>query len=1097
MRVLVVLLIGTITLSCRGPVTAAWRRAARYASHRDSDRHTRDAAARIGASTTSTRMAIARQGHNELATALKVRHGRRWRYRQPWLLLTGEDTTITSLLPSLAENGYLITDDVVVLREPRPIEEPPDASWLQQLARLRRRRPVDGVVLVVPVGAVGSARDASRDAPAFSATLQRIASTLHWSAPIYVLHVGGVHHDQSPVVGCEWAHVGDAEVAQADLWALRNQLAEQGVWDIADHPDDIGYTAAISRLLDVRSAPLANWLAALAARRLLLRGAFFAPGQPKKGERQPLQQLPIWPHLGALARRDRGRRVGFHPITVVSTMILALIGLWTCGMLISGWTNANALRQSQVAVQALDTGHDAARIRALLALQQRISLYEERARHHTPLFTRFGLNHDGVTLDILWQRYAPAARSLLTTPARLALEASLKNLGQMRADALQSHDAQRHGYDQLKTYLMLADPQRVDAPFLATHMTDAFPMVTSMPPGEWQDTSQRLAVFFANHLATHPDWRITPSVALITTARGTLINQIGLANADDTLYRAVMDGVHGKYADVSLPVLLNGTDAQDLFSTAASVPGHYTRAAWDGMIAEAIDKAASERHVQSDWVLTDGNAVAVPESDPSRVDDIKRRLTARYFAEYAAAWQHMLNSIQWQPAPNLNAAIDQLTRLTDAQTSPLIALMKSVQSQAQAGRRTKAIGDELVHRAQSLIGRKDEELASSFANPLDAAFGPLLALMGDSGGATAHDANSTDNTASLNGVSLQSYLTSATTMRLKLQQIGNSPDAQTMARALAQAVFQGKLSDLAQVREQAALTAASLGSAWSGFGDALFARPLDGAWQTILQPAAASLNELWRASLAMPFNSAFDGRYPFYDTNADASFAELGRYVKPSTGLIARFLTVELAGVLTQQGDQWVPNGLAPQTLAFDPTFLAAMQQMSVLGARLYAQGDAGYHFEVMPQPTPNVTRSQLTVDKQQVVYFNQQETWSPIAWPGDGLNGHTALTWQTLDAGVRQAFDETGDWAFLRLLAKAKVKPLDSTRYELTWVQPDAEPLRYVLRTHVGDGPLDLLKLRGFKLPERIFISQEPSSVARNNAGPSTLPLPMELTAP
>nr|WP_240669200.1 type VI secretion IcmF C-terminal domain-containing protein [Dyella sp. M7H15-1] len=75
-------------------------------------------------------------------------------------------------------------------------------------------------------------------------------------------------------------------------------------------------------------------------------------------------------------------------------------------------------------------------------------------------------------------------------------------------------------------------------------------------------------------------------------------------------------------------------------------------------------------------------------------------------------------------------------------------------------------------------------------------------------------------------------------------------------------------------------------------------------------------------------------------------------------------------------------------------------------------------------------------------------------------MNGHAALTWQTLDAGVRQAFDATGDWAFLRLLAKADVKPLDSTRYELVWKQPDAESLRYVLRTQVGAGPLDLLEL-------------------------------------
>ncbi|WP_244104537.1 hypothetical protein [Burkholderia ambifaria] len=78
-------------------------------------------------------------------------------------------------------------------------------------------------------------------------------------------------------------------------------------------------------------------------------------------------------------------------------------------------------------------------------------------------------------------------------------------------------------------------------------------------------------------------------------------------------------------------------------------------------------------------------------------------------------------------------------------------------------------------------------------------------------------------------------------MRLKLQQIASSRDAQAMARSLAQAVFQGKLSELAQARDDAALTAASLGTAWAGFGNTVFAQPLEAAWQTILQPVAASM----------------------------------------------------------------------------------------------------------------------------------------------------------------------------------------------------------------------------------------------------------------
>ena len=1111
-RVLVVVLIGALALSTRGLLEGAWHWVANHAPYRDGDRHTRDAMAQMGALKASTAPIVAQQRRDRLALALRDRHGRRWRYRQPWLLLTGNDAAIARLLPELAEHGFLIADDVVLLWHANDAHGRPNDAWLKQLYRLRRRRPVDGLVLVLDD--VSDRPAPAQGFPEPNLNLMRVAQTLHWSAPIYVLDMASpdeVSDGATPMAGCEFAPNAAAHAIEADLLTLRDRLARLGVHRLGDNLRDV-YVARLSQRLDERAAPLAAWIAQLATRRWPMRGVFFTPFPAKSVEDTEASTLvlpPVWSHLSRLAHLDRGRRVGMHPITVGSAIALAILGVWTGGMLISALANARDIDRSRQIVRSLDAGDDAARLRSLLALQQRIGLYDERMQRRTSGLHGFGLNRDRETLDALWSRYASASRARLIAPVQTSLESSLIALGKTRADALQDSDAQRRNYNLLKTYLMLADPARADASFLAEQIAAAWPAVAAMRPGEWRDTSHRLASFFATHLKAHPAWRIQPSETLVATARSTLVNQIGLANADDTIYRSIIDSVRGKYADLSLPSLLHGTDAQGLFSSSASVPGVYTRAAWDGMIEAAIDKAANERQVDNDWVLTGTSARnlgaaavngAATAGDAKRIaTDLEQRLRARYFADYTAAWQYMLNSLQWHPAANLNAAIDQLARLSDAQTSPLMALMKAVQVQAQAGRPRQALGDTLVRRAQGLIGQ-DDRSAGPMTYPLDQSFGPLLALMGEPGAATANRANNANGhpePSTLSGVSLQRYLTAATTMRLKLQQIGGSPDAQAMARSLAQAVFQGKLSDLSQVREQAALTAASLGSAWAGFGNALFLRPLDGAWHTILQPAAASLNDIWRASLAAPFNSAFDGRYPFYDTNADASFAELGRYVRPTSGLLVRFLTVELAGVLSQQGDRWVPNGLAPQTLAFDPAFLDAIDRMSVLGARLYPSGDAGYRFEIMPQPTPNVTRSTLTVDKQRIVYFNQQESWTPIAWPGDGLNGHAALTWQTLDAGIRQAFDATGDWAFLRLLATADIKPLDSTRYELTWKQPGAEALRYVMRTQVGAGPLDLLKLRGFKLPERIFIVGKNDALPALPPLPPLPPLPSQMTSP
>jgi type VI secretion system protein ImpL len=51
--------------------------------------------------------------------------------------------------------------------------------------------------------------------------------------------------------------------------------------------------------------------------------------------------------------------------------------------------------------------------------------------------------------------------------------------------------------------------------------------------------------------------------------------------------------------------------------------------------------------------------------------------------------------------------------------------------------------------------------------------------------------------------------------------------------------------------------------------------------------------------------------------------------------------------------------------------------------------------------------------------------------------------------------------------------------------------PLHYVLRVQAGAGPLDLLKLRGFRMPERIFVTGRAGVLS---GLPSLPPLPSEL---
>ncbi|SAK64335.1 ImcF domain-containing protein [Caballeronia catudaia] len=1061
-----------------------------------------------------------------LREELRTSVGWRWRYAMPWLMLTGDSTLIDHVAPDLKQFAVLRVGDTILVHDAPDGIDP--ETWRKQLRRLRRARPVDAIIAVMRAGETGPVDEERPRA------LSTLARDLGWAAPVTFLHavsVKGNRPDEFHAVGAFIATPlnvdarASAESLTDELSVIEKASADTGVV-LLDGSKPIFYLAEVSQYIDVwRERIVTSWqtLCASKWRRVPLAGVMFAPvfatpavPTPVPAEQadvaheaaerlasrtiapreQPLSLQPVWREIGTRVDPRKGRRVGFHWPNVLATLLTIGVFTWIVAMTISFIGNRSMVQDARATVDAALAAQPGTPVglRTQLELQQQIDTLEYRRQHGAPWYLRAGLNRNDELLAALWQPYATVAARNLRDPIAHQLEASLAQFSQARADARVSTDDQRHGYDALKAYLMLTQPQHADAAFLTKQLPAAWPAIETMRTGEWLDTSQRLASFYANHLRAHPEWRLTGSNDLVNLARNTLVNQIGLQNSDDTLYQSVLEQAKGKYADMTLPTLLNGADARGLFTSTQTVPGVYTRAAWDGMISEAIDKAAKEGRVGADWVLTDEKASRIPGAELEAhedVEEVKQRLRARYFTEYTAAWQAMLNSFQWQAATNLSSAITQLTRLTDAQTSPLIALMKSVQYQAEAGRPSQALTDTLVRKAQDIIGTKTGGPGEPVVNPLDKPFGPLLALMGDdvvTGTGGKANGKSGKNAADFSGVSLAHFLTVATTMRLKLQQIATSADAQAMARQMAQAVFQGKLSELTQARDDAALTAASLGSQWAGLGDALFARPLDVAWQTILQPAAASLNEAWRLAVAAPFASSFDGHYPFADTNADASFVELGRYIKPDTGLIARFVTTQLAGILQSQGSTWAPNDLAPQALQFDPEFLSALRQLSMLGAQLYAQGDASYRLQIMPHPTPDVTRSILTLDGTKIEYFNQLEMFTPIVWPGNGQNGRTTLTWESDTAGTRIAFQANGDWSFVRLLGTAKVKALDSTSYALTFNEDSAYPLHYDLKAQVGAGPLDLLRLRGFKMPQRVFI------IGKGGAIPVLPPLPPEL---
>ncbi|WP_050862718.1 ImcF-related family protein [Enterobacter kobei] len=1020
---------------------------------------------------------------NKIRGHLRSRVGLYWRRKTRLLLITGDEAAIELLVPGLQENQWLEGNRTVLIYGGSLTAEP-DKEKYTALRKLRLGRPLDGIVRVMPKSLNLTAQTSDNDLRG----LEKISELLRYSAPVWLWQLCDSKWSQAKrteqTVGASFPLRAKPDDITRQLELMLPALRTQGVSQVAEN-DGHDFLLRLGQHLQdggiIRwTQQLVPWLA-VSQQRVPLRGLMFS--QPDRhslhmseGTADPEKYIPesqrhaltlpvTWQGIVDDCTRVRGRRVGMAWEQTLAWTLMAIIGIWGAGMLLSFAINRMQIVSVAVQANALVEHPSVSdyQLTALHTLRNDAGRLLHYVQEGTPWYQRFGLDHNPQLLNAMLPWYGVANNRLIRDPANEALKQKLSALANSAPNSDQRVALAKPGYEQLKAWLMMARPDKADGAFYAQAMKAVQPTRTGMSTALWQSLSPDLWAFYISELPKQPQWKITPDAQLVSQSRLVLLQQIGRRNAESTLYENILRSVRRNFADVSLVDMTSGTDARRLFSTDEVVPGMFTRQAWEGGIQQAIEKAATSRRDEIDWVLSDSRKAV--SSDLS-AEALKARLTQRYFTDFAGSWLSFLNSLRLNPANNIADVTDQLTLMSDVRQSPLIALMNTLAWQGQTGQQRQGLSDSIIKSAKDLVGGKDkpaiDQSASGPQGPLDETFGPLLTLMGKNKGSNVMSAD--------NSLSLQTYLTRITRVRLRLQQVASASDPQEMMQTLAQTVFQGKSVDLTDTQQYGSLISASLGEEWSGFGSTMFVQPLTQAWETVLQPSAASLNDKWGRSVVANWHTAFDGRFPFAASKSDASLPMLAEFLRKESGRIERFLTTELSGVLYKEGSQWVPDKLNSQGLNFNPAFLRAINQLSQLSDILFTDGSQGISFELQARPVPQVVETQLTIDGQKLHYFNQMADWQSFRWPGDTYKPGTMLTWTTVNAGGRLFGDYSGSWGFIRWLEQGKCAQLDRSQWMMSFTAPDGRTLQWVLRSQLGKGPLALLDLHGFTLPDQIF---------------------------
>ncbi|AVH19166.1 type VI secretion protein VasK [Enterobacter sp. SGAir0187] len=1024
-----------------------------------------------------------------VALSLQIRDHLRHRYTFFWhhktrlLLITGDEAAIEQLVPGLQQQQWLEGNRTVLIYGGSLASEPDREKYIA-LRKLRRGRPLDGIVRVLPQSLNLTPQISDSDLRG----LEKISELLRYSAPVWLWQLCSSNWSQGTrpeqAVGASFPPRAKEDDIIRQLERMLSPLRVRGMSQVAEKNSHDFLLRLSQQLKDGTvtrwAQQLVPWLS-VSQQRVPLRGLMFSLPENKSActpagtadaeqyipeSQRHVLTLPVtWQGIVNDCTRVRGRRVGMAWEQTLAWTLLTIICVWGAGTLLSFAVNRSQIVSVAQQAHALVEHSSVSdyQLTALHELRNDAGRLLHNVQEGTPWYQRFGLDHNQQLLNAMLPWYGVANNRLIRDPANAALAQKLTALINSAPNSDQRAQLAKPGYDQLKAWLMMARPDKVDGVFYAQTMKTVQPTRMGISTGLWQSLSPDLWAFYISELPKQPQWKITPDAQLVSQSRQVLLQQIGRRNAESTLYENMLKSVRRNFADVSLEDMTSGTDARRLFTTDEVVPGMFTRQAWEGGIQQAIEKAANSRRDEIDWVLSDSRKAVSADMLP---EALKARLTERYFTDFAGSWLNFLNSLRWNPANNIADVTDQLTLMSDVRQSPLIALMNTLAWQGQTGQKSEGLSDSIIKSAKDLVGGKDkpaiDQSATGPQGPLDETFGPLLQLLGKNTGSNVMSAD--------NSLSLQTYLTRITRVRLRLQQVASASDPQEMMQTLAQTVFQGKSVDLTDTQQYGSLISASLGEEWSGFGSTMFVQPLTQAWETVLQPSAASLNDKWSRSVVANWRTAFEERFPFAASKSDASLPMLAEFIRKDSGRIDRFLTTELSGVLHKEGSQWVPDKVNSQGLSFNPAFLRAINQLSELSDILFTDGSQGISFELQARPASQVVETQLTMDGQKLHYFNQMADWQSFRWPGETYKPGTMLTWTAVNAGARLFGDYSGTWGFIRWLDQGKRQQLDRSQWMVSFTAPDGSTLQWVLRSQLGSGPLALLALRGFKLPDQIF---------------------------
>jgi len=610
-------------------------------------------------------------------------------------------------------------------------------------------------------------------------------------------------------------------------------------------------------------------------------------------------------------------------------------------------------------------------------------------------------------------------------------------------------------YELLRVYLMYAGVKPYDAELLSALANMDWQQSYALKPEVTEALNQHMQVLMTAGFTPRDFNENIVAQARKTLSRDSLEKQVYLA-----VKRELMQ--EHKY-DLGMQDVL-GPYGTDIFTSASQkdyetyvIPGMFTK---NGFYKLFLTNSVTlgQQYLENNWVMG-------PKYAPARQIDASRlqsRVLNLYYEDYIRQWDGLLKDLQAKPAPSNEDSIRQVN-LAAGLDSPLRYLVETLSRETTL---TKFAGDgqgegaeELAKSVASLNSKvqlqqqrvskllrnaKKAGLQNDLGQRVERHFASYHKLLANRGGSNM----------------MERLLTDLGALGLYLDDMSQAAYSGGALDAAQARIAGGGRDPIAQLNTYKHLLPGQLQGMVDQMGTS--------NWQMMLDSTKQELDQLWQDNVVAECKSLIAGRYPLVSrARSEATLQDFSEFFAPE-GVLDRFFTDYLKEFVDTRGRVWKERAVDGQQLGLSPKTLAQLQRAERIRDIFFEDGLLALPFTMRAiSLDAEVSRFQLNLGEQEVVYRHGPRRTSSLVWPAEG-DESVRILFENQD-GSQAARSEEGPWAFFRLLGNSRLeKTRNKAVYRVTF-QEGGRNVVYELRAKSVINPFGDDLLAGFRCPESL----------------------------